>query len=96
MNKTELMLRDCKKNHGDKQTFALVTVLYTEAESKSAKQKLIRTAALVLGMNDDKLKEQIEGFDNLFKSITVELDDGTPIMDGGEFVFKGFDDGGFN
>ncbi|MDV3002928.1 MAG: hypothetical protein N5P05_004583 [Chroococcopsis gigantea SAG 12.99] len=94
MNRHELMLRDCKRRFGEIQTFALVTALYADAKSKSEKQKLIRTAAAVLSMSDVKMKELVEGFDNIFKSTTVRLHDGTPILDGGEYVFKGFDDGG--
>jgi hypothetical protein len=88
------MLRDCKKNFGDRETLALTSMLYAEADSKSAKQKLIRTAALVLGVSDVRLRETLETLDNVFRNVTVELADGTPILDGGEYVFKGFGDGG--
>lgn len=92
MNRQEFRLRDCRRRFGEKGAIALVSIFYTEADSRKARRKVIKTGALVLGVPEKTLLRLVEALINLMKTTIVELD-GTTI-NGEEFVFRGFEDGG--
>lgn len=92
MNDLEVSLRSCKAEFGEKETLALASLLFSDAGSKSQKQKIIRTAALVLGAKEKEIARVLEKLDSFLISPTILSPDGEEILKGGEFVWGGGED----
>jgi hypothetical protein len=89
MNRLEQDLRRCKAEFGERDTIALAFLLFCEADSKSRRQKIVRTAALVLGAREEILGKTLNKLDEVFAGMTILAPDGQEILKNGEFVWGG-------
>ncbi len=89
MNRLELTLRDCKAELGERETLALASMLFSDAESKSRRHKIIRTTAFVLGIQEKFLLDLFSRLEGELNSLTILDTDGSPILKNGEFVWGG-------
>lgn len=91
MNSLEQDLRHCKARFGASETVALTLILFLEAPSKSQRQKILRTASLVLGAREEILEKTLNKFKEVFDLMTLAAPDGQAIFQNGEFIGGGKD-----
>ena len=84
MNRLEQILRRSKAEFGEQETIALVAVLYGDAPSKCQQQKILRTAALVLGVGSQDLLRTVGALDELVNTTTLRAPDGEVIFSDGK------------
>lgn len=84
MNNLEQDLRHCKARFGESETVALTLLLFSEAPSKSQRQKILKTASLVLGAREEILEKTLNKFKEVFDLMTLAAPDGQAIFQNGE------------